>query len=286
MALIVGVHGIAQQFKAPALLTAEWEPPLRGGVELAGGNLPEGILACASYGQVFRPPGRIRAAGDTHYTEADVTAEEAALLFALLDEAARAEPDRFPRADAVQRAAAPRSVQAALRLLCRSPFLVGVAARAFIGDLKQVTGYLREPEVRKAAREAVVEAVCEDTRIIIAHSLGTVVAYEALHANVGNPRWSNVRTFITLGSPLGIQNLIFDALVPPPSGGRGHWPPGVTSWTNISDDGDIVALAKQLAPLFGDDLIDVAVHNGATAHDVSSYLTAHETGQAILDGLA
>jgi hypothetical protein len=286
MALIVGVHGIAQQFKAPPVLRTEWEPSLRGGVELAGGHIPDGSLACASYGQVFRRPGVTRGAGDVHYIEDDVTAEEAALLFALLDEAARAEPERFPRAAAMQRARAPKSVQAALRLLCRSRFLAEVAARAFIGDLKQVTGYISETEVRQAAIAAVDDAVREDTRIIIAHSLGTVVAYEALHANAGNPRWANVRTFITLGSPLGIRNLIFDALDPPPSDGLGRWPPGITRWTNISDDGDIVALDKRLAPLFGGDLIDIGVHNGATAHDVRPYLTARETGRAILDGLA
>jgi hypothetical protein len=203
-----------------------------------------------------------------------------------LEEAVRAEPDRFPPIKVELRTSTPGSVQNALRLLCRSSFLASVAERAFIGNLKQVRRYIREPQTRTMGQAAVDAVVGEETRIVIAHSLGTVVAYEALHTYAGNPRWANIKTFITLGSPLGIPNLIFEALHPSPSGGKGHWPPDITQWTNISDDGDIVALAKKLGPLFGPELVDIRVHNGSTAHDVSPYLTARETGEAILHGLA
>ena len=50
----------------------------------------------------------------------------------------------------------------------------------------------------------------DGTEVIVAHSLGSVVAYEALCAH---PEWP-VRNLVTLGSPLGIRNLIFDQLVP------------------------------------------------------------------------
>lgn len=56
-------------------------------------------------------------------------------------------------------------------------------------------------------------------------------------------------------------------------------------WTNIADRGDVVALAKDLAPVFGHRVTDVLVHNGARAHDVRPYLTARETGQAIASAL-
>ncbi len=284
MATIVGVHGVAQQFKGSEILRTEWEPSLHDGVSLAGGALPEGTLACAAYGHTYRPPGNVRAAGDEHFKPSDLTDDEAELVWLLLEEAARAEPDRIPRGNL--RASTPGSVQIALRQLCRSRFLVGVAERAFIGDLKQVTRYIMEPETRSLGQAAIDSVVSEDTRIIIAHSLGTVVAYEALHTYAGDPRWAKVRTFITLGSPLGIPNLIFEALHPSPSGGKGHWPPGITQWTNISDDGDLVALVKKLGPLFGPELVDIRVHNGSTAHDIRPYLTARETGEAILHGLA
>lgn len=285
MGLIVGVHGIAQQLKASEVLRSEWEPALRDGISLAGGNLLAGALTCASYGQAFRPKGNVRAAGTGHFRPSDVKPEEAALLKLLLAEAGRIEPDRFPAADAEPRTSTPAGVQAMLRLLTRSRFLVGVASYGFIGDLKQVTYYFNREDIRQAALQAVDSAVSEKTRVIVAHSLGTVVAYEALANYAGSTRWANVKTLVTLGSPLGIRNLIFDKLRPEPINGKGQWPASIERWTNISDDGDIVALSKKLGPLFGDQLIDIRINNGSKAHDVSPYLTARETGAAILAGL-
>ena len=122
---------------------------------------------------------------------------------------------------------------------------------------------------------------------MVGHSLGSVVAYEALCAH---PEWP-VRALVTLGSPLGIRNLIFDRLLPAPAAGargevRGAWPGGVRSWVNVADAGDVVALVKDLRPLFGDQVACYLVHNGSHAHDVRPYLTAAETGAAIAAGLA
>jgi len=91
-------------------------------------------------------------------------------------------------------------------------------------------------------------------------------------------------SLITLGSPLGIRNLIFDRLEPIPADGMGRWPGSVTSWTNVADSGDAVALVKQLATRFGG-VDDVLVHDGAKAHDCRPYLTAEETGRAVGLGL-
>jgi hypothetical protein len=96
---------------------------------------------------------------------------------------------------------------------------------------------------------------------------------------------------ITLGSPLGIRNVIFDRLRPPPepTGAQGHrmgvWPGAVKHWTNIADVRDVVALVKDLRPRFGEQIINILVDNGAQAHDVRPYLTAKETGRAIAAGL-
>ena len=58
------------------------------------------------------------------------------------------------------------------------------------------------------------------------------------------------------------------------------------AWTNIADTGDVVALTKRLAPLFGERVQDLLVNNGSKAHDISPYLTAAQTGHAIAEGLA
>ena len=55
---------------------------------------------------------------------------------------------------------------------------------------------------------------------------------------------------------------------------------------NVADAGDVVALVKDLRPLFGARVACYLVHNGSHAHDVRPYLTAAETGAAIAAGLA
>ncbi|RMI28757.1 hypothetical protein [Streptomyces triticirhizae] len=117
--------------------------------------------------------------------------------------------------------------------------------------------------------------------MVVAHSLGTVVAYEALCAE----RRHRDLTLVTLGSPLGIRNLVLDRLDPAPLSGRARWPGAVRAWTNVADGSDVVALVPELAPAFGEAVRDVRVHNGTHAHDARPYLTAAETGRAIAEAL-
>jgi pimeloyl-ACP methyl ester carboxylesterase len=120
--------------------------------------------------------------------------------------------------------------------------------------------------------------------VVVAHSLGSVVAYEALCAH---PEWG-ITDLVTLGSPLGVPHIVLHRLHPAPSVvGReavGVWP-SVTRWVNISDDGDFVALQPRLRLIFGAGVTDAAVHNGVGAHTVTRYLSAPETGAAIFAGL-
>jgi hypothetical protein len=120
------------------------------------------------------------------------------------------------------------------------------------------------------------------TRVVVAHSLGSVVAYEALCAMADH----QVRALVTLGSPLGIANLVFDRLDPAPLDGRGQWPGSDgLAWTNVIDSGDVVALVKDLRGRFGAQVRNALVHNGAHAHDATAYLTDRLTGAAIAGGL-
>ena len=286
MPRIVGVHGVAQQLKGPETLAKDWLPALRDGVTAAGGKIEDGALVCAFYGGLFRPSGSVRAAGDCAYRSTDVSdSEDIDLLLAWWEAAAASEPKRVSHPDADVRLSTPRSVQAALRALSRSSFFSGLTERALIGSLKQVRRYIGEPDIRDAAQSAVNDAVTPETTLLLAHSLGTVVAYEALHRYAEAPNWQNLSTLITMGSPIGIRNLIFDQLEPSPVNGMGRWPGGITRWINISDDGDVVALDKQLDHLFHGDIVDIRIHNLSKAHDVTPYLTAKATGAAIADAL-
>lgn len=87
--------------------------------------------------------------------------------------------------------------------------------------------------------------------------------------------------FVTLGSPLGLQGIIFDRLRPVPVDGVGDWPGPVRRWMNIADPGDIVAVVHELATRFGDAVKDESMTNGTRMHDLTRYLSAPKTGAAI-----
>jgi hypothetical protein len=278
VARIVAVHGIGQQYKGEESLHTEWLPALRDGLHRAGiDELAPGDLRCAFYGDLFRPKGKGR---EPRYDATDVDPNwEAPLLDELWAEAARVDPAVAGPQDSTK-ARTPRTIQAALRALSGSRFFVGLVEHLLIADLKQVRAYLHDPERRAQIRERVSAEISADTTVLVGHSLGSVVAYEVCAAGIGP------RTLVTLGSPLGIRNLVFDLLDPPPQGGRGAWPGATERWANVADQGDVVALVKRLAPQFDDRVDDRLVNNGATAHNVKPYLTARETGEAIAAGLA
>jgi hypothetical protein len=285
MSAIVAVHGIGQQFKGGAIIHREWWAALRSGLQLAGRDLTdEQALACPFYGHLFRRPGTL-AVADTEVDPADVTAQEVELLEQWWQEAARLEPDRVKGPDyyapQASLARAPMLVQRALSALTRSSFFADIYQSVIIGDLRQVTLYLNEPKIHNQALELVSNAITAETRVVIGHSLGSVVAYEALCRDS-----RNVVSFVTLGSPLGIPNVIFDRLTPNPGMfGLGVWPGKIAHWTNLADKGDIVALEKQLARRFGPQVRDIPIYSGADAHHGERYLTARETGEAISAGL-
>jgi hypothetical protein len=284
MAKIVAVHGIGQQFKGDAIIHREWWPAFLSGLHLAGRDLSdEREFVCPFYGRCFRHAGTL-SAGDRFQVE-DVHEEEAVWLDLLWDAAVEAEPDAVPsRADyagARTLARTPQLVQRALNALSRSKFWANVSQGMLIGDLKQVVTYLNDPDVHEKVLKIVADRITSDTTLVIGHSLGSVVAYEALCRKP-----ANVVSFISLGSPLGVPNLISDKLSPrPDTSGIGAWPGRTEYWTNIADKGDVVALQKRLAPFFGSKVKDILIYNGSDAHHGERYLTARETGEAASQGL-
>ncbi|MEV4619047.1 hypothetical protein AB0J74_10135 [Asanoa sp. NPDC049573] len=284
MARVVLVHGIGQQFTGPESMLAGWLPPLRDGLTLAGAPtlLSAEDVAAAFYGDLFRPPGRpLGSDGSPPYTAADVTAAEADLLMLWWAEAATVDP-AVVSPDARTLARTPRSVQAALRALAGSAFFAGLSVRMMVADLKQVARYFADADTRQEVGARLRARIGPETAVVIAHSLGSVVAYEALCAEPDH----GVRALVTLGSPLGIPNVVFDRLVPGPVGGLGRWPGGAgLVWTNIADQGDVVALVKDLRVGFGPKVRGHLVDNGTHAHAVSSYLSAPQAGAAVAAGL-
>jgi pimeloyl-ACP methyl ester carboxylesterase len=165
-----------------------------------------------------------------------------------------------------------------LDALSYSRTFTNLSESALIFNLKQVRRYLTESSTRAAIQARVAESITSDTRLVIAHSLGTVVAYEALCAH---PEWG-VQGFTTMGSPLGIRNLIFDRLSPNPADGLGCWPSSLEWWINVADIGDIVAIEKRLANCFGHKVEDWVVDNGIVeVHGAEKYLAQAAVGAAL-----
>jgi hypothetical protein len=274
---IVCVHGVGKQLAGEQVLHARWAPAVADGLTRAGVGATVPHVTMAFYGDLFRPVGEVLAVGDPLFTSEDVESGwEHDMLLAWWKETAVVD-SRVAPTDYDTLVRVPGSIQTALRKLSRSKFFGGVALRALVFDLKQVSRYLLDPALRHAARDRVGRAITDDTRVVVAHSLGSVVAYETLAATSGH----GVHTLVTIGSPLGISNLIFEMPLDP---GGGLWP-GTEAWTNIADRGDIVALEKDLRPRFGPRVMNAIIHNGSHAHDATAYLTDMITGTAIAGGL-
>jgi len=284
MAKIVAVHGVGQQFKGDAVLHREWWPAFLSGLHLAGHDLSDARdFVCPFYGHVFRKPRTLSTSDD--YKVEDVTDEEAKLLALFWRAASEAEPSAVSSPAAYESGEAlartPHFVQRALNALSRSRFWANVSQSLLVGDVKQTFRYLNDLDLRENVLQIVGDRITSDTRVVIGHSLGSVVAYEALCR-----RSEGVASFISLGSPLGIRNVIFEKIRPTPTAlGGGVWPGQIKHWTNIADKGDIVAIQKQLAPLFPGNVRDVLVFNGSDAHHGERYLTSQECGSAAGEGL-
>lgn len=142
---------------------------------------------------------------------------------------------------------------------------------------REVAAYVRgdEDPVRLAAREEVARRIAlHRPRIVIAHSLGSIVTYEALHAH---PELT-VELLVTIGSPLALPRAVFDRLLPRPGEGpkgrSGTRPPGVARWVNIADPGDPVAIPPGLGTSFEGIALDLTdtVHAGFGFHHAKNYL--------------
>jgi len=282
---IVGIHGIAKQFTSGPQLTTLWFDALRGGLEAAGYRIPAEHLSAsdlrvAFFGDLFRPSGAM-AAGDPPFNAADVLAgPERDLLTAWYEGATTLDPSLGPGEGAMGWGRV--AVQVMLDRLLRSGILAGVAQRAFIGNLKQVNAFLSDATVNNRVLRRVDAEIDDATRVVIGHSLGSVVAYEYLCRH----RPPAVELFVSLGSPLGIPNLVFDRLTPSPTGGVGVWPADVRTWVNVADADDFVSLRKQLNDLFrpsggAKTIDDRRVDNGNAPHAADRYLNTAQVGDAL-----
>jgi hypothetical protein len=147
----------------------------------------------------------------------------------------------------------------------------------YVGELRQVRRYLADPVLRTRVDEIVAGKMAVATggaRILVGHSLGSVVAWEFVRQH---PDYE-LDLLVTLGSPLGLR-IVRSRL--PEQARTGGVPQQARRWVNVRDLGDPVACAGDLATWWpGVD--DRYVDNGRDdVHNVCRYLSKAETGSAI-----
>jgi hypothetical protein len=286
VAVILGVHGIGNyHYRAQAdsvtaaadAVSAAWTRALGEGLAGLGGSAArdgssarDGSTAVvptrvAYYAHLLHR-GTPQGGDDPAYLDED--AQD--LLIAWVDQLASAGVPQGPRTARARAAGDWLSRHLGDRVLSY--------AFAFV---REANTYLNDHGRRQRVRDTVAEAIAQyRPRIVIAHSLGSVVAYETLWQH---PELS-VDLLVTLGSPLAMPRVIFDRLDPGPSSGRGHRPPGAGAWANLADVGDIVAIPRDgLAPYFDGVTRDYpAIVIGEYAfHKIDDYLAARETAEVV-----
>ncbi len=247
MSRLVMVHGAGNDLWGPSSIKSRWYPALADGLAWHGVSVSESDVRIAFYGDVFRP--------DPQQGYQSPVDEASAL-------------------------ATVRSVMTTIDpTIDLDEVLKQLAEHHYDRLLAQAAAYIQQPTVRAEARARVEEAVDAETTTVVAHSLGTLVAYEALCAH---PEWG-VTDFVTIGCPLAAA-VVHPRLEPCPSDGIGKWPGSVRRWTNIADARDPAA-ANPLAGQFGGPVTEYKVDNGHRVHDPEPYLNNRWTGRAVAVGL-
>jgi hypothetical protein len=244
MARIVLVHGAFNELWGPNELKARWLPALQDGLWHHDVQVSDRDVDVCFYGDLFRRMPGTRA-------EARLEQSRAGIAEMLTDLAG----------DTI------------------SALAQAASDAVFDRTVDMVAVMSTEPDLRDRMRARIEPLVDGGTRVIVAHSLGTVLSYMAL---ANHPQWT-VHTFVTLGSPLA-SPMILGRLDPAPVDGRGVWPGAIERWVNVRAVGDKAAEVA-LAERFGDRVEDVLIDNGHRAHAPEPYLNAAATGAAVAAAL-
>ncbi len=234
------VHGRAQEGKSEEIIRDEWMTALRRGFAVAGVREPADIrIDVPFYGDKLDELLRHRdlPQADNVATRGDA-ADDGYAAF-LRDVAVQASENGIvadQELDAELRGPQERGpenwawVQAIIRVVDRRA--TGVASFGIGKLLRDVFIYVNDRPVRRAINAIVAEKLTGEPTVVVAHSLGSMVAYEVLRAHAGNM----VPRYVTVGSPLGIR-AISQRLATPLT-----MPAGAADWYNAFDPHDVVAL--------------------------------------------
>ena len=223
---IIFIHGLGPQPPKQQYLR-QWRDALRLSL---WANIPH-QASCMAYWADLR--------GQVNFRDPKVRAEVARLRKRLwrLEERFAYHPDKALR---LLRA---RTVQFLFDLYCRllrrgDPLLSQIERQWLNDYYRYVHSNAVQAKIRRRLEAELDAAAQEGQRVaIVAHSMGTVIAYDAL---AKNPEYV-VDLLVTMGSPLGFTAVQIDLTkqAHPP------FPPNVSQWLNVFDGIDVVTLPDQ-----------------------------------------
>jgi pimeloyl-ACP methyl ester carboxylesterase len=156
----------------------------------------------------------------------------------------------------------------------------GLNSRLIDAFTRDVYVYLTYPGVRAQIDKVVADALGNEPCVVVAHSLGTVVAYNVLRARAATPQCPKL---VTVGSPLGIRAIKQQLATPLVS------PSCVGQWFNAYDDRDVVALAPLDGQTFN---VTPPIENKSDVrnftdnrHGIEGYLADPVVARQIVQGL-
>jgi hypothetical protein len=292
---VVFIHGRSQEGKIQAELQDAWSQAALRGFAAAGLATPVSWdVVLPYYGDIlFQLTEEASRASfntlvDRGAEAAAPPAEEEAFMQKMIFDIAAAKgisPEAIAKEAAepvVDRAVQNwKAVLAALRLLDR---IQGVGQTTIELFTRDVWYYLTKKGLRLQINAAVDEAIPKtEPSVVVSHSLGTIVAYNLLMNRVDR---SNIKAFITIGSPLGIE-AIYSRL--PSDTQPRKAPEGVGRWFNARDAQDTVALHEIPADRFGG-APQVFNYSGVdntsdNQHGIAQYLEDRMIAKAIHDAL-
>jgi hypothetical protein len=299
MRQLILIHGRAQENKDGAALKQDWLASWEKGLAKIGKTLPitDADIHFPYYGDslIDLVGGKsaedaakiiIKGAGRPNAAEQDVMREmitEIAVRKGIAEADIRATLAEDPAANAevIEKGVLNwRWVQAILSTLDK---VEPLSARLVALVTADVAKYLTNPAIHHAINAGVLKAFTDNQdAVVVAHSLGTVVAYNVLMSRPHPFAKVGVPLFVTLGSPLAVHAI--------KSRLRPHtFPKPVGQWYNAMDPDDVVALFPLTNKHFltgGTITNHTAVDNWTdNQHGIAGYLDDADVAKRIFDAL-
>jgi hypothetical protein len=148
---------------------------------------------------------------------------------------------------------------------------------------RELRRYLTDRKFRHELRDRTQACIGPETKVVVGHGLGGLIAYEALCAVSDAVAVS----LVTLGPALCGPRVVFDLLDPAPRSNQGEWPAAVRHWSNLVAHTDLTAQCEaRLTARFGPGIDDLVIEPHTVTESLTGYLLDRSTGLAVATGLA